>query len=157
MIQANYMVAALLRMLIKELSEPFCDEEKRKLYIEDFQNTFDEAVSKYEAEDLEAVKEYMDYLIEHTNESKKFLNFLNANASEEEKDAEEVEEEQIREKFVFHVLSDVQSQIGSLIEKMDLTLEVINLGIDELKKYLPSEPSTNEEKKLMVEKENVSE
>ena len=55
MVDTNYMVAALLRMLIKELSEPFLDEEKRQLYIIDFKNCFSETLSKLSEEEISKV------------------------------------------------------------------------------------------------------
>ena len=158
MIDANYMIAALLRMLIVELSEPFCDSEKRKLYIEDFRNCFSITVSELNSKDMEDINTYMEFLIQHANDTKQLLTNLGGNISDYEV-AEDNEDENInkRNRFIHHALADQQSQIADLLEMMDLTIEVVNLGIDELKKYLPAKTSDKEEKKLKNTIENVSE
>lgn len=152
MIDANYMVAALLRMLIKELSEPFLDEEKKELYIIDFRNCFSETVSKLSEKEISEVKNYMEFLLQHTMDSKELLTVLSSDLNSDSDD-QEIEK---RNDFVHHVLSDKQRYISDVIEMFDLTILVTELGMEELNKYLPTSPS-EDEKKLINGKENIGE
>lgn len=152
MVDTNYMVSALLRMLIKELSEPFLDEEKRQLYIIDFKNCFSETLSKLSEEEISEVKNYMDFLLQHTMDSKELLTVLSTGLSENSDDQEVSK----RNDFVHHVLSDKQRDINDVIEIFDLTIFVTILGMEELNKYLPTS-SSETERKLTNTKENIGE
>ena len=153
MFDANFMIAAFGRTLIKQLSDPLASEEKRNLYIEDFKDcikSYGEKTSEENLEELQSIKDYMECLIQYANDSKQLLTILNGIESENEND-------QKRNKFISHLLADKKTQIGEMMEMMDITLEVVNLGMEELEKYLPSTPNTEDQKKLQNLNKNISE
>ena len=144
-----YMIPAFLRELISELSNPNLTEETREYYIEDVKVRFNETAAKLSMEERQNLHDYMEHLIEHITHSMEFLSKLIVEMPEESF-------VKIEENFIHHVLHDEQNKIADLLEMMNIALEVVNIGKDELTDYLPAFEAESSEKELKKSPEDAN-
>lgn len=150
--EPSYMIPAFLRELIGELSSPNVTEETRGFYIEDVKIRFNEKAMELSMEDRENFYEYMGNLIGNITHSIEFLSNLRVEMPEDP--FEKIEDPE--KNFIHHVLHDQQNKIAELLEMMNIALEVVTIGKDELTDYLPVkfEPK-NDEKELKKSPEDI--
>ncbi|MDE6292867.1 MAG: hypothetical protein K2L98_04215 [Bacilli bacterium] len=140
--EPTYMIPAFLRELIDELSNPNVTEETRGFYIEDVRRRFNETAMELSMEDIENLIGYIENLIGDVTHSIEFLSNLRVEMPEDP--FEKIEDPE--KNFIHHVLHDQQKKIAELLGMMNIDLEVLNIGKDELTDYLPVkfEPKSDE-------------
>ena len=150
--EPTYMIPAFLRELISELSNPNLTEETREYFIEDVKVRFNETAAKLSMEERQNLHAYMEHLIEHITHSMEFLAKLRVEMPEEPFGKIEDPEQN----FIHHVLHDEQNKIADLLEMMNIALEVVNIGKDELTDYLPAFEPESSEKELKKSPEDAN-
>lgn len=142
--EPNYMIPAFLRELISELSSSIVTKENRVYYIDDVKRRFNEKAMELSLEERQDFYTYMEHLIEYITNSIESLSKLRVERPEDP--FEKIEDPE--QNFIHHVLHDQQNKIADLLEMMNIALEVVNIGKDELTDYLPAFESETGEKEL---------
>ncbi len=142
----TYTIPELMNSLIKDLEKPFLTEKIRELYIIGFKERFNITASTLNLEELQEISTYMQSYVDNANTFKNALSNLFSFLDAESK----LDDGQRR--LSYGVLDDRQKQVSQLQKTLDISLEVVKIGMDELTKYLPSDPSVSvSEKKLVPE------
>lgn len=143
--EPTYMIPALLRELIEELLDPRANEENRGFYIEDVRKRYNETLMMLTPEQISNFNDYLTSLVGYITHSIEFLSNLKVDRPENPFDKIEDPEQN----FIHHVLCDQQHKIASILSMMNVALEVVNIGKEELSDYLPvTFVSDDGEKKL---------
>ena len=142
--EPNYMIPALLRELIGELNDSRVTDENRGFYIESVKTRFNETAAQLSMEERKNFYAYMEHLIDCISHSIEFMSNLRVERPEDP--FEKIEDPE--QNFIHHVLCDQQNKIADLLEMMNIALEVVTIGKDELTDYLPAFESETGEKEL---------
>lgn len=151
--EPTYMIPALLRELIGELLDPRANEENRDLYIEDVKRRYNETLMMLTSEQISNFNDYLTSLVGYISSSIEFLSNLKVDRPENPFD----KIEDPKENFIQHVLCDQQNKIASILSMMNVALEVVNIGKEELSDYLPVTFVPDDgEKKLNMTNEDIN-
>ncbi len=124
-----------LNNLPKNIQRDFC--------INQFKSNLNYQLSDLSMDEAQQVSTHIESLLDYANNLKEKLSTSSSISVDEEETSTE------QSIFFQHVLEDMRSSAFQ-IETIDLTLEVINIAMEELRKYLPSNPSVDGSKKKLV-------